>query len=465
MSVHSPLGATTRSGAFELRSRALGARRASTEARVGMLGLGGLLLTVLLVSISAAHTNLLLPESVRLGLPSWLAGPFGSSGIDLGAGGVISVMVVMFGCYVIAVRFADRLSGRSVLMTIAALNALILLAPPLLSTDVFSYQAYARMWALDGANPYLHGPNVISLDPLYPFIGAKWVSTPTAYGPLFTLLSYGLAPLSIAASALAYKALAAIASICCVALLWNAARLRGLDPVRAVAVVGLNPLVVVYGVGGGHNDLLMLAAVCAGVYAMLQHRERAGGAMIAVAAGIKLTAGLFLPFAIASEIGLGGRRRRRDFLIGAGAALALIVVAGILAFGTGPLHLPATLQKTQNAGDWHSIPGFISTRLGLGDIGHATAIGLGVLFIGLCLWLLRRVAIGAMDWIDGAGWATLAMIVSAGSLLPWYVAWLLPMVALCSDRRLWRAGTVITGVVLGIRLLGYIPHGGSLLGL
>jgi hypothetical protein len=70
-----------------------------------------------------------------------------------------------------------------------------------------------------------------------------------------------------------------------------------------------------------------------------------------------------------------------------------------------------------------------------------------------------------MDWIDGAGWATLAMIVSASSLLPWYVAWLLPMVALCSDRRLWRAGTVITGVVLGIRLLGYIPHGGSLLGL
>ena len=36
-----------------------------------------------------------------------------------------------------------------------------------------------------------------------------------------------------------------------VALVWNTARLRGLDPVKAVALVGLNPLVVIYGVGRG----------------------------------------------------------------------------------------------------------------------------------------------------------------------------------------------------------------------
>ena len=71
-----------------------------------------------------------------------------------------------------------------------ALNALVLLAPPLLSTDVFSYRR-TRGWArCTAANPYLHGPDAIALDPLYPFIGAKWVSTPTAYGPVFTALSY-----------------------------------------------------------------------------------------------------------------------------------------------------------------------------------------------------------------------------------------------------------------------------------
>ena len=143
-------------------------------------------------------------------VPSWLAGPFGSTGIGLGNGGLILVLVVMFGSYVLAVHAADRLSARTVLMCIAAIHALVLLAPPLLSTDVFSYQFYGRMGALYGANPYLAGPHALALDPLFPYIGAKWVNTPTVYGPLFTALSYVLAPLSIAASALAYKAIAAL---------------------------------------------------------------------------------------------------------------------------------------------------------------------------------------------------------------------------------------------------------------
>ena len=53
-----------------------------------------------------------------------------------------------------------------------------------------------------------------------------------------------------------------------------------------------------------------------------------------------------------------------------------------------------------------------------------------------CLW---RVWQGQLDWIAGAGWAALALLVTAASLLPWYVAWLLPLAALGRDRRLWRA--------------------------
>ena len=62
-----------------------------------------------------------------------------------------------------------------------------------------------------------------------------------------------------------YKGIAALSSLAIVALVWNGARLRGVDQVKAAALVGLNPLIVVYGVGGGHNDLLMLAPAVAGV--------------------------------------------------------------------------------------------------------------------------------------------------------------------------------------------------------
>ena len=75
---------------------------------------------------------------------------------------------------------------------------------------------------------------------------------------------------------------------------------------------------------------------------------------------------------------------------------------------------------------------------------------------------MRRVWRGHLDWIDGAAWATVAMLVTASSLLPWYVAWLMPLAALGTDRRLWRASIGLTGVILLIELFGYLPHGGSL---
>jgi hypothetical protein len=67
-----------------------------------------------------------------------------------------------------------------------------------------------------------------------------------------------------------------------------------------------------------------------------------------------------------------------------------------------------------------------------------------------------------MDWIDGAGWMIVALLVTASSLLPWYAAWLMPMAALCSDRRLRQTALWMTGVIMGIAMLGYIPHGSAL---
>jgi hypothetical protein len=69
---------------------------------------------------------------------------------------------------------------------------------------------------------------------------------------------------------------------------------------------------------------------------------------------------------------------------------------------------------------------------------------------------------GELDWIDGAGWMVVALLITASSLLPWYVAWLMPLAALAADRRLWRASIVMTGVFLAIQVLGYIPHGLSM---
>jgi uncharacterized BrkB/YihY/UPF0761 family membrane protein len=184
-----------------------------------------------------------------------------------------------------------------------------------------------------------------------------------------------------------------------------------------------------------------------------------------LATGIKLTAGLLLPFVLAATGSPLARPRRREILIGAGIIAAILAAVSFGVFGAGVLHLPVTVHQSQSEGDWHSIPGFISTRLGLPPIGQVAGLVLALLFVVAFWWLLRRVWRGEMDWIDGAGWATAAMIVTASSLLPWYVAWLMPLAALASDHRLWRTAIYLTVFVQAIQMLGYIPHGSSVLGL
>jgi hypothetical protein len=145
--------------------------------------------------------------------------------------------------------------------------------------------------------------------------------------------------------------------------------------------------------------------------------------------------------------------------IGIGVATLLLAAVGFGLFGLGPLNLLSTISRGQSEGDWHSLAGFISTTLGLPTLGHIVGIALAVVFLASTLWLLRRVWRGQLDWIDGAGFSTLVMLLAASAIFPWYVAWLMPLAALASDRRLWRAAIILTGVVQLIQLFGYIPHG------
>ena len=460
MSVRGPLGAPSQRAGLELAGApSLDVRAAAANSRRALLAVAGLLVGGVLIAVSSANTQTLLPQTIRP-VPAALAGAFAQAGLNLHAGGAIAALVMMTTCYAIVASLAGELSGRTVLMAIAALHAVVLLAPPLVSTDIFSYQVYARMGSLFGINPYVIGPHALGPgDPVFQYVGAKWSYIPSVYGPVFTAFSYILAPLSVAASVAAYKLIATLASLGIVALVYNAARLRNVDPARAAALVGLNPLLVLYGVGGGHNDLLMLLALAGAMYAILLSRERLGGALTVLAIGIKLTAGLMLPFAIAAQGPARGRTRRRDLLIGAGTALALIGTVTFALFGPGVVNLLSTVRQSQSEGDWHSLPGLLTSRLGLPTVGHIVGYVLAAAFVVICAWLVRRVWRGQMDWINAAGWATAAMLAAASSLLPWYVAWLLPFAALATDRRLFKTALIFTCVVQGVEMLGYIPHG------
>ena len=429
-------------------------RGAISQTRVAWTALTGLSLTIVAVVISSGSTPLLSPDSTRLGLPPYLAGVLSGLGPHIPLAGLIAMFTFMGVCYCALAVVGHRLSGRVIVGTIIGLHVLIALAPPLLSTDVFSYGAYGRMDAIYKLNPYLHGPNAIQgpnspySDPWVPLIGSQWTSTPTAYGPLFTALSYVMAHLTIGTAALVYKCIAVGASLLAIAGTGRAAGRLGVDRMRAVTLIGLNPVLLVYAVGGSHNDLIMIAALVWSLVALVGRRAWAGGGLIIVAIAVKLTAGIVLPFALVKPREPGEEGRSSTLLIGAGVALVLVLAFTAALFGASPLQLLNTLAVIQGHGGKQSIPGIIAYGFGLGTLSRVVTGALAACLVVCVLALLHAVRSGRIDWITATGWAIVGLLLTTTFLLPWYVIWLLPFAALSRSRGLTCAVLALTAIGL-----------------
>jgi alpha-1,6-mannosyltransferase len=346
--------------------------------------------------------------------------------------------------YLGALALGSNLRTRWVIGTIGALHLIFLLAPPLLSTDVFNYIDYARLGALHGLDPYAHGPAAAPHDPTFMF--TAWRHTASAYGPLFTLSSYPLANFGVAGALWAYKVVAALASLGCVALVWKIAEQLERPPALAAAIFGLNPLLLVWTVGGAHNDLLMLLLMLGGVLLVLRSREALGGAALLAGVAIKATAGLAIPFVV-----LGARRRWRA-VAGLLACAAGVLVMATIAFpghALGVFKVVSNQQSTLVAFD--GVPTEVSALFGLSTVTHGVRMVCTALLILIVLWLLLRVWRGG-EWVSSCGWALVAVVALSPWLLAWYIVWPLPFAAVTRGRRL----LVMTLLLQGYFVLNHI---------
>ena len=65
--------------------------------------------------------------------------------------------------------------------------------------------------------------------------------------------------------------------------------------------------------------------------------------------------------------------------------------------------------------------------------------------------LLVRVYRGG-DWLENAGWASLALLVTTTWLLPWYLVWFLPIAALAQRPYQRIAALALSAMVIGFLL-------------
>ena len=390
--------------------------------------------TAEIVLDAAVGHSPLIPKSPQIA--GWLSG----IGERLGYRVFLIALLAFTAAYAVLLGLAGRISKRWAIVLVGVLQLIVFAGPILISTDVFSYIAYARMGVEHAINPYTHGPIAIVHDPVYQYVGKDWKHVATAYGPLYTLLSYPLAPLGLKGALWGMKLEALLAGVGTLALTWRCARLREINPVGALLAVGANPLWVIYGLGGAHNDLIMTLFMMAAVALTLAGRDAPAAASVVAGALVKATVVALLPFMILS-------RRRLAPILGALAALVLAALIGFAVFGIHGIDVVAALNRDAAFVSTDSFPTEIAHLVGkpgVFPIDHdLLKAGLVVIVVYL-LWRTWR----GYDWVAASGWTLLAISVTSTWLLPWYTLWSLPLAVIVRDRRLLAATLAVQALFI-----------------
>lgn len=404
-------------------------------------------------------------------------------------------------------RLRDRPPPVRRLLATGALWALPLLtAPPLGSRDVYAYACQGAVY-LDGHDPYAVGPAAGGC----PWVGAVpalWHDTPAPYGPLAVLVSAAAAAVARAVPLaedgrllVAVGVLRAVAVVGVALLAWSAVRLaRALrvDPAAAAWLAVVTPLVLVHAVSGAHNDALLAGLLVAGLLlaALASAPGRAGaqpeavgraaahaqsqaahpwraalgaGALLGLAAAVKVTALVALPFAALLVAGAATWRPvlRGAALVGGAAAAVFAALSAVAGLGLGWI---GALRGTGSLVQWTSLPsgvgmaaGYLLRVLGAPEafdeaVAVARALGLAVLAgLLVALWLRarRRAAASPRAVVLACGAALAATAVLSPVFYPWYALAPLAVLAVSAVADQVRRWLAVATVALSFLVLPY----------
>lgn len=343
--------------------------------------------------------------------------------------------------------------------------AALLLVPPTTSDDLYSNTAYGRMVVL-GRDPYATTPNEVPGDPVVDQAGAPWRNAPSVYGPLATgaaALALRIAGPHVRTGA-ALLALASALAYALTALLLDRAAADDAGRRRAALLWTLNPFVLVHLVAGAHVDALLVACAVAAILlgrraATSRHAaSRAAtsrGAASHLAAGALAGAAACVKFSgvlAAGALAWTERRRPRHLLALAVGAVFVTAPAYLLVGGWSALGPVRRASRFVSFGSpWRALS--VPLDHVVGSATSRTAVSaLSLLAVAALCGLLAR-ALPGEGTPRAAAVLTLAWLVGATYVLPWYDTWAWPLLALLPASR-WDRWLAVRTAVLTV---AYLP--------
>ena len=350
---------------------------------------------------------------------------------------------------------------------IAVTLTLAVVTPSYQSKDVYSYAMYGRIVAVHHHSPYDTYPMHFEGDPMRRHVSEVWQRTPDIYGPVFTGIMAGLAPVIGESQFLTHFTYQLIALAAVGALLWLLWK-RTRNPC-VLAFIGLHPLLAVSVVNGGHPDaLIALAFMCAFLFAL---ERRVVLCALGLAFGIAINFSVVV-VAVAVAVWAYWRWSKRDVFVLSAISIGLGAVPYLFLSGwIQNAHEHQQLISRQSIWNplasllthtgWLSIASLSPSQLRT-VMPNSTTLLAGILLIFV---LVRYTRLPTPDVAMAA--AIAAFLVTSPWVMPWYAFAAFPFLAMRKPTLLAWAVALYSGLILigdqypslGTEAIGSFSHG------
>ena len=351
---------------------------------------------------------------------------------------VTLLLVVAFGglAYVVVAEMAHPVLDKRAVLVVAMIALVVVsVMPSRRSHDVWAYAAYGELVVGHHVSPNTHRPSEFPRDIAVERMAPGWRHSRSVYGPVFTAIS--VAAVFVTGDSWATRLIFQFgAALCIGACLVLLSRRCGCIP---LIMVGLNPLVIVSVVNGGHNDALVALLLLIACVAAAERRDHLAGGLAGVAVNVKVIA--LLP-----AVALAYWAWRRT-----GSRVIPLWIAGISVVGYSlvggvqavlPILAAGSLQSRSSV--WMPVHVFLhSMHLSDAHVGLAAA-GSVVALTALLVWAY---ADDAMPYRVVA-LPLVAYMLLAGYVLPWYLVSALPLLAMKNDKRIILISVGLTGLYM-----------------
>lgn len=354
---------------------------------------------------------------------------------------ILTLALFAFSLYLAALAPASRASQGAGLLTAAlvgtASRATLLPSHPLLSDDYHRY-LWDGLVQLAGLNPYEHAPADMRMSGIDEALRAlvNHPTVPTIYPPL-AQAGFAIAVLFGGLAGLKALWLACDLGIACLLYRMVPASRR----LRALTTYWWSPLVIIEVAWNAHLDLLgVLPLVAALAIARPAPASRPGSGLRsprarATALGAAIAAAALVKYFPAAVLPCAARRRRPGLVLAAFALTIALFYLPYLGAGSGLFAGLGTYAVS-----WRFNDGLFAVLVSLIPWTGVARVAVAALVLTVVVqsvrdrWPLERTAF----------WVTGSILVVSPTVHPWYLLWMVPLVALRPSRAwLYLSGSVL----------------------